>query len=437
MTTLEDYLSLYAGSRPDHTALVCGDKRLSYAQLASAVEQRARQWQQWGHRPVVFRSSQDEQFVIDYLAIHRAGAVAMPLEQGAPDALVDELSHRTEGEKLPDEVADVLCTTGTTGHAKAVMVSDSAIVATGDNLVQGQGFSEDTAFVVCGPLNHIGCLSKIYPTLMVGGTLVVVPNLKNLGLFLHLLQTAGRRTATFLVPASIRMLLALGAKSLAASKDRLDFIETGAAPLAQSDMQRLCKLLPATRLYNTYASTEAGVIATFDFHAGGCQEGCVGRPLPHSRVTVSAEGTLVCHGETLMSGYLGDPQRTAQVLHDGGLWTSDLGSIDAEGRIHLTGRAGDVINTGGYKVDPSEVESAAMAHSSVADCVCVAASHPLMGQVLKLLVVTRPGKDLDPKGLADFLKARLEPYKVPYIYNKVEKVNRTFNGKIDRKSYTA
>ena len=113
--------------------------------------------------------------------------------------------------------------------------------------------------------------------------------------------------------------------------------------------------------------------------------------------------------------------------------TNDSGYIDSCGRLRLSGRHDDVINVGGYKVAPTDVEDAAMAFPSVRDCVCIAANHPVVGTVVKLLVVA-DGK-LNCRELAKHLKTLLEPYQCPSMIEQVESVNRTFNGKIDRKSY--
>jgi long-chain acyl-CoA synthetase len=99
------------------------------------------------------------------------------------------------------------------------------------------------------------------------------------------------------------------------------------------------------------------------------------------------------------------------------------------------GRADDMINTGGYKVAPAKVEDAAMAVAAVADCLCVAGHHPVLGTVPKLLVVTREGQALDRKTLAQALALQLEPHEVPVQYEQVDAIKRTFNGKPDRKAY--
>ena len=105
------------------------------------------------------------------------------------------------------------------------------------------------------------------------------------------------------------------------------------------------------------------------------------------------------------------------------------------GRLRLQGRGDDTINIGGYKVAPSEIEDVVLSFSGVKDCVCISASHPVIGTVLKLLSV--PNNDYNRKELIAFLKERLEPYKVPILYEEVSIIQRTFNGKIDRKFYTS
>ena len=105
------------------------------------------------------------------------------------------------------------------------------------------------------------------------------------------------------------------------------------------------------------------------------------------------------------------------------------------GRLRLQGRGDDTINIGGYKVAPSEIEDVVLSFSGVKDCVCISATHSVIGTVLKLLSV--PNNDYNRKELIAFLKERLEPYKVPVLYEEVSIIQRTFNGKIDRKFYTS
>ncbi len=432
--TLLDHLARVAAVNGDKVAVACGDSHLTYAQLLEQVRTQAEQMADSG-KTVVFRASQSVNFLVRYLTVHKAGRVAVPLESGCPNALVADVERQCAEATVPKGIADILFTTGTTGKPKGVMISHSTIVADAENLIEAQGYHSGITFIVNGPLNHIGSLSKVYPTILVGGTTVIVNGMRDLDAFFQAIESAPGPVATFLVPSAIRMLLAFAADRLAQYAHKIEFIETGAASIAEVDMQRLCQVLPSTRLYNTYASTETGIIATFDYNAGECLTGCLGRPMRHSRLTVTDDGHIACSGKTLMSGYLGDEALTQTVLRDGVVYTSDLGHIDEKGRLRLTGRDGDVINVGGFKVVPTEVEAAAAALPQVADCICIEATHRVLGTVLKLLVVTASDCDFDKRSLARALAQRLEPYKVPTLYEQVEEINRTFNGKIDRKSY--
>jgi acyl-CoA synthetase (AMP-forming)/AMP-acid ligase II len=443
---LEDYLHQNARCYPDKVAVVCGDTSLTYAQLWQEVARRAQDFHP--HEVVCFRSSQDIDFLVTYMAVHLAGGVAAPLEHGMPDTLFERISSAvansfTLHSSLP--IADILYTTGTTGQSKGVMVSHRALIADAENLIAGQGFSHDLVFIINGPLNHIGSLSKIWPCIILGATILIIEGMKDLNAFFRALDTppssfllppsSKLKFATFFVPATIRMILQFAPDRLASYAHKLDFIESGAAPLPQTDMKRLCELLPHTRLYNTYASTETGIIATYNYNDGRCMANCLGRPMPHSKILITPDGLIACQGDTLMSGYVGDPELTATVLRDDTVFTSDVGILDEEGMLHLSGRASDVINVGGFKVSPIEVEEAAMASPMVSDCICISASHPVTGRALKLLVVTPPGQKLDKRTLARYLADRLEPYKVPMLYEQVDTIARTYNGKLDRKFY--
>ena len=434
---LEDNIKRYAQACPRKTAIVCGNQQLSYQQLHEAVCQQAKMLRENGYRQgqiVCLRAYSTIDYLITYFALHTIGCVATPLEQTTPDALFENIS-KTLTDSVPDDIADILYTTGTTGRSKGVMISHRTRLADAENLIAGQGFKHETVFVINGPLNHIGSLSKVYPVIMQGGTIILVDGLKDINRFFAAFDYPSDKMATFLVPASIRILIQLSADRLKALADKIDFIETGAAAISQADMETLCRLLPKSRLYNTYASTETGIISTYNYNDGRCLAGCLGKRMPHSQIIITPGGLIACKGDTLMSGYVGDPERTATILRDHTVFTSDLGSIDADGMLHLKGREDDVINVGGFKVSPTEVEDAALAHPDIKDCICIATDHPIMGKALKLLVVMKNGKELQKRPLALFLKERLEAYKIPQLYEQVPAVQRTYNGKLNRKYY--
>ena len=438
MMTLEDYLRRDAELYGSKTAVVCGGENVSYAELLGRVENRVKIFRADGvHKGmgVVFRASQDVEFLVNYFAIHIIGAVAVPLERDVPEQRFLEISKLVEQSTIPEGTADILFTTGTTGRSKGVMISHRTIIADAENLIDGQLFSHDLVFVICGPLNHIGSLSKIFPIILLGGTLYLLEGMKNMEELFHAFDYPCRKIATFMVPASVRMLLQFGEKRLRDYVDKIDFIEMGGAPLPPSDQKRLCDTLPKSRLYNTYASTETGIISTYNFNDGVCTPGCLGLPMRHSRVFITSEGRVACQGPTLMTGYIGDEDKTREVLHDDTVFTADNGEINSEGMLFLSGRNDDVINIGGYKVAPTEVEDVALSFAGVKDCICICVSNPMFGNALKLLYQVAPDATVAKRELAQYINARLEGYKVPRLYEQVEEVKRTYNGKLDRKAY--
>ncbi len=436
MTRIEDYLQQHAQHTPDRVAVRCGAHSCTYGHLWDCVCRKASVLESSAGRIVPFRASHDVDFLITYFAIHLAGKVAMPLEHDMPQGQFDELCRRAAHSSVPGDAADVLFTTGSVGRPKGVVVSHRAIMANAHNLIAAQGYHSGLTFLISGPLNHIGSLSKVYPVIVTGGTIVILDGMKDLNAFFRTVDEAEGTVGTFLVPASIRMLLAFATSRLSACNGKIELIETGAAPISLSDMQALCAALPLARLYNTYASTETGIVATHNFNgSGNCIAGCVGQAMRHSSLSIDADGCVACGGDTLMSGYLGDSELTASVLRGNVLHTADKGHFDSDGRLRIDGRVDDVINVGGYKVDPAEVENYAMALPAVADCICVQTCHRVLGPVLRLLVVVNSGHEFDSRSIAMALKRVLPAHKVPAQYERVDRIERTFNGKPNRRHY--
>jgi len=436
--TLEENLRKHAQSTPDKCAVVCGDKSVSYSQLWESILYQANRLSYSGlekHRPYVFRASQDVDFIATYCAVHLLEAIAVPLEHAVPDEVFNRVKNEVEACNFASDIVDILYTTGSTGNAKGVMLSQVCLDACADNFISEMNFHPELVFIVSGPLNHIATLFKIHPILAVGGTLCVLDGLRDMSAFFNVFTLPYHHFATFLVPASIRMLLQFSSDQLKEVSHLIDFIETGAAPISSTDMQRLSTVLPHSRLYNTLGGTEIGCVCTYQFNDGKYMEGCVGRPMRNSSIEIAPDGSFVISGKTIMSGYVADEQHTANVLKDGKIYSDDMGYFDDLGLIHITGRRDDIINVGGYKVDPVEVENTVVSLPEIRDCICIADKHPILGTSLKLLYVVEENKVVDKKEIALHIKSCLESYKVPQSYEQVEAIRLTYNGKKDRKSY--
>ncbi|MCQ2135477.1 MAG: acyl--CoA ligase [Bacteroidales bacterium] len=438
MRTQEESICLFAQTTPDKIAAVCGNDSVTYKELWEGILERAQRLKEAGlkaHRPYVFRATQDIDFIKTYCAVHYLKAVAVPLEKGALEVNFQAVKDEVESCEFAPDIVDALYTTGTTGKSKGVMLSETALVSCADNFIADFGYTPELLFIISGPLNHIASLFKMHPVFTIGGTVCILDGLKDMEAFFDVFNLPFKKFATFLVPASIRLIMQFSYDRLCALKDKIDFLETGAAPITQTDMRLLSEALPHSRLFNTLGGTEIGAVCTYNFNDGKYMEGCIGRPMKNSSVEVTPDGNIIVSGLTIMSGYVGDPELSAQVMKGGKIYGADLGYMDEDGMIHLTGRSGDVINVGGFKINPVEVENAAASYPGLKESICVAAQHPVIGTVLKLLVVLEDGYQLDKHALARHIKSKLESHKVPTYYETVNSLQRTYNGKLDRKYY--
>ena len=418
-------------------AFVCGKEQITYGELYSAVLSRAAELAVAGMSEgdiIPLRAVPSIDYFVSYFAIHINRGIVVPLASDISEEIFWQYKEYLKTSSVPEGTADILFTTGTTGKSKGAIISYETIIANSENLIAAHGYNENLSFIICSPLNHYGAWSKVFPCIMQGMTIYLLEGLKAMDRFFEVIDSSATKIATFMVPSSIKMLMQLCSDRLSNYADRIAFLETGGAPMSEGDMKRLCQLLPNASLFNTYASTESGIITTYNYQEG-CISGCVGRPLKNSSVAISSQGHILCSGKTLMTGYLDDPLLTSKILQGGAVEMSDKGIIDEEGRLHILGRDDDVINTGAYKVNPLEVEDAANEYAGIRECICIAAPHIILGTALKLLYTTHDGKEISKKDLARYLLTKLEKHKVPLLYEQVPSIQMTFNGKKDRKHY--
>ncbi len=173
--------------------------------------------------------------------------------------------------------------------------------------------------------------------------------------------------------------------------------------------------------------------------------GCIGLPAHNASFKIIDDagetlpsfpkyvGRLACKGKMNMLGYWKAATETEAIMRDGYIITNDLCFIDDQ-YIYYVGRQGDVMNVGGKKVSPLEVEEAANMFMDVKESICVPLRDPLLGQVPRLLIVLNEGTVFRPKELASHLAEQLEDYKLPKKMDVIDQVPRMYNGKIDRKT---
>ena len=487
--TIIEHVADCAATNPEKLAVMTPRDSVSYGSLYEYARGYAKHLVSCGLEQggiVVLRATQTIDYAIQYLGIHLAGGVVTSLGRTVSDnemadvaknigaaaiitdsAIADEAcsvmsvpqgnvreiasGHASDNVDLrfPElaDPADILFTTGTTGTTKGVELSHRALVATAENLIFGCGYRDDTLIIVPGPLNHANAVRKLFTSFVNGSAVCLLSGVSDTEPFFSVLDSAGGSIACCLPPAAIRKIFQLTKNKIGEYRDRIDFIESASAPLPEADKDRLCELLPKTRLYNNYGSSEAASVCMFDYNRFRGMDDCVGKAMPNSKIIIVDDehneirsskdnvGLIACIGDVNMNGYVNEPALTREVLEDGIVYTNDLGYIDDEGFVYVIGRKGDVINVGGLKVAPSEVESAVLAYDGIADCICIAIDDEITSHALKLLVVMEEGSELDFQDLTSFLSKRLESFKVPRVYEVVSKIERTYNGKLNRKFY--
>ncbi len=485
--SIEENIFTNAVKTPGRKAVIAEEHEITYAELVHSISCYARFLKEKGISKgdiVVVKSSQSIDYVIIYFGIHMAGGVVTGLEKTvsaqaiagiakglhAKMVISDNASvinlypcvfvnsktvmQDASGEELKDLVfpdsedsGDILYTTGTTGSSKGVELSHRALIAVAENLIYGCEYRDDFVLIVPGPLNHANPIRNVFAPLMNGNTVYILNGMMNMKAFYDALEYPCDRIGLCLPPPFIRIIFQLSQDKIGEYADKIDFIVSSTAPLPETDKVHLCKLLPKSRLYSSYGSSESGVVSIYDYNKVPGLVYCVGRPTKNTelfivdedrkKITSSAQnlGLLACKGPINMKGYVNEPELTEEYFQDGVFYTNDLSYMNEDGYLFIVGRADDVINVGGLKVSPNEVESVALEYDGVEDCICLGIDNAVTGKGLKLLVVLRNGMQLDPKSLRQFLSGKLEPYKLPQEFEQVDKIKRTYNGKLDRKTY--
>ena len=467
-----------AEKHPQKCCLADDNSCVTYAEYAEKIKKCASHLQSVGVNKgdkVVVEACQTIDYLALQLALQLIGAVFVPVEHNCAGEKIAELSGRVnakytvavsgengvsfeefnsaveaaaplESYTLPngDEVCEILFSTGTTGKEKGIILTHKNDIALAENVMYGVEIEEDNVEMIPSPLNHSHGLRRYYANMVKGATVVVIASVLNPLKFFAMMDEYGV-TAIDLVPTALTVLLKISKNKFADYKDRLRYIQLGAAPLMEADKEKICALLPNTRLYNFYGSTESGCIVIYNFNVENAKKNCIGKPAHNAEITIVDEnrnpiesseentGLLASRGDMNMLGYYEDEEETKAVLIDGVVYTNDIAYVDEDGDIILLGRQGSVMNVGGKKVSPDEIENAAKQIKGVVDCGCVPVDDAMLGSVPKLFVQTRNEAAFDAVKIRNELAKTLEPFKIPKYIEWIEKIPRTYNGKIIRR----
>ena len=345
---------------------------------------------------------------------------------------------------VPDmsEIADVLFTTGTTGAPKGVALSYLNLAAAARNINEFIGNTADDIELLALPVSHSFGLGRMRCALTKGATVVMLGTFANVKKFFHEMKRCNV-TMFAMVPASWGFIKKMSGKYIAKFADQLKFIEIGSSFMPKEEKEFLMEQLPHTRICMHYGSTEASRSAFMEFQSYKGNLPSAGKASPHTEIKIFSpegkplslgeEGEVCVKGEHVTCSYWNEtPERFASDFYDGYFRTGDCATMDADGNIYLKSRIKEMINVGGKKVAPMEVEDILNTIPGVKESACIGIPDPgvVLGEVVKAFVVA--DESLTDEEIMSQLKPQLEVYKLPVEIERISEIPKTSSGKIQR-----
>ena len=470
--TIERLIFEHAQATPLKTALIQRQTEVSYEQLWKEINKSASWFKQHaepGDR-VIISASKNIEFVYTYFGAHLAGMICVPvdpetnekrlqriIEVAQPQLIIGELRNHGEHEVIPfseckdgrieelkfpveNQVADLLFTTGTTGLPKGVALTYGNQMAAADNINTFIGNTTDDIELLALPISHSFGLGRLRCVFAKGASLVLLGSFASMKKFYGEMERC-HVTGFGMVPASWAYIHKLSGEKIGMYADQLKYIEIGSAFMPLENKQKLMSLLPHTRICMHYGLTEATRSAFINFHDDTEHLMSAGRPSPNTEIAVFSEqgerlgknedGEICVKGAHVCSNYWG---LSAEEFHkdffDGYFRTGDWGHIDDEGYIYLISRKKEIINVGGKKVSPIEVEEVLNEMEGIEESACVGVHDDVLGEVVKAFCVC--SKEVDFEEVTKIMTKKLEGYKIPAFFIKIESLPKTQNGKLQR-----
>lgn len=459
-----DYLSLYYALCLCHVIVVPCDKNSTEDTLRYYAEQSG------------------AQVILNYPDAHlRAAGLAVldctELLQRADSQLTawDNSGQSAEVlEKLdsslpsPEEFESIYFTSGTTGKSKAVLLTHANTLQGGLNSVSTCAkFSSDIE-ILTTPIFHAQAASSFRANLILGSASVLFPSFYRPD-ELQALITRYQCNAINLVPATLKLLLeSLGEQGFCDLLAPLRLIEVGTAPTDPTSKSHYSALLPHTWFLYNYGATECSRtvfnLVCGDYlerteraapegfaygqnYKGQCfatraELSALGRPVPVCHALVldddgkalptGTPGRLVFEGGMVMQGYLNNPELTTSTIAPKRYYSSDCGYFDEYGFIHILGRIDDVINMGGEKISPQEIEDTVLSVPGIKECCCIGGEDALLGVIPVLYYTLTANSELTESALKQALRSKLNRTHRPKIYIEQKSLPKNRVGKVDR-----
>jgi len=346
--------------------------------------------------------------------------------------------HKEEMNKTKiNEFAYLIYTSGTTSEPKGVAITHLMIEFTTKNIVDVLGYSNSDIDLLPLPLHHSFGLGCVHTSLYIGSTLVLLNNSSDLQQILESLKKFNITTLAA-IPATLTKLLKFDRSILEDSFSNLRLIITNSTSIPKKTVQNFKEILKEGHLATYYGLTEASRSTFMIFDKNNGREESVGKIAPQVEIKIVNEdqndskiGEIWIKGNNVIKKYW-DNVEADKNLVDGWLQTGDTGFFDEQRYLFLKGRNDEIINVGGEKVIPLEIEEVVKDLSDIEDVAAFGIDHEIFGQVIKLNVVKTKESNLDKSQILSHCIKNLEKFKIPSKIDFVEKLPKTDYGKVKR-----
>jgi long-chain acyl-CoA synthetase len=337
------------------------------------------------------------------------------------------------------DTALLVYTSGSTGRPKGVILTHDNLQAMASALSTHLKITPDDHCLLVLPLFHVNALCVSFLTPTSSGARLTIMRRFEAGPFADAVR---RYAPTYFsaVPTLLARIMELP-RDATAGLDSVRFVICGAAPVSAELLSRAEALL-GVPLIEGYGLTEATCASCANPLHGERKLGTVGPALPGQEVRVvdahgvpvpvGHTGEVVIRGETVMSGYLNQPEATANAIVDGWLHTGDVGRLDEDGYLTIVDRIKDLIIRGGENIYPKEIENALYEHPAVLEAAVVGRPDDALGEIPVAFVVTYPDLEVDAATLRDHLAPTLARFKMPACITIVDALPKNPVGKIDK-----
>ncbi|WP_428506298.1 acyl--CoA ligase [Roseateles sp.] len=362
-------------------------------------------------------------------------------EAGSSAAPAAEASALQGGYAQADDISMVLHTSGTTSRPKIVPLSQRNLCASARNIRQSLQFQPSDCGLNIMPLFHIhGLIAGVLAPLSAGSQVFCTPGFNALKFFAWMDEAAPSWYTA--VPTMHQAILSRAGKNgEVIARHPLRFMRSSSSSMPPQVIAELEKVFGAP-LIEAYGMTEAThQMCCNPLPPATRKPGTVGVAAGPEVAIMNAGGQLLPNGETgeivirganVTAGYQSNPGANAEAFSHGWFRTGDQGVMDAEGYVSITGRLKEIINRGGEKISPREVDEALMDHAAVAQVVCFGMPHAKLGEDVAAVVVLREGAAASERELQDFVSKRLADFKVPRKILFMDEIPKGATGKLQR-----